>query len=101
MLTLGGSHVQRGDLLVEFDRQGQIRDSLDKQAEYDKLNGQVLEELAKEDGGRAKDETETKQAEDNLSKAELEMQKVETFSHIDAEKARATLDEAKATLQQL
>ena len=100
-LTLGGSHVKRGDLLVEFDRQAQIRDSLDKQAEYDKLNGQVLEELAKEDAARAKDETEIKQAEDNLGKAELEMQKVETLSRIDAEKAHATLDEAKATLQQL
>jgi len=100
-LTLGGSHVKRGDLLVEFDRQAQIRDSLDKQAEFDKLNGQVLEELAKEDAARAKDETEIKQAEDNLSKAELEMQKVETLSRIDAEKAHATLDEAKATLQQL
>jgi HlyD family secretion protein len=100
-LTPGGSHVKRGDLLVEFDRQAQIRDSLDKQAEYDKLNGQVLEELAKEDAARAKDETEIKQAEDNLSKAELEMQKVETLSRIDAEKAHATLDEAKATLQQL
>ena len=100
-LTPGGSHVKRGDLLVEFDRQAQIRDSLDKQAEYDKLNGQVLEELAKEDAARAKDETEIKQAEDNLSKAELEMQKVETLSRIDAEKAHATLDEGKATLQQL
>jgi len=100
-LTLGGSHVKRGDLLVEFDRQAQIRDSLDKQAEFDKLNGQVLEELAKEDAARAKDETEIKQAEDNLSKAELEMQKVETLSRIDAEKAHATLDETKATLQQL
>jgi len=100
-LTLGGRYVKRGDLLVEFDRQAQIRDSLDKQAEYDKLNGQVLEELAKEDAARAKDETEIKQAEDNLSKAELEMQKVETLSRIDAEKAHATLDEAKTTLQQL
>ncbi len=100
-LTLGGSHVKHGDLLVEFDRQAQIRDSLDKQAEYDKFSGEVLEELAKEDAARAKDETEIKQAEDNLSKAELEMQKVETLSRIDAEKAHATLDEAKATLQQL
>jgi len=32
-LTLGGRHVKGGDLLVEFDRQAQIRESLDKQAE--------------------------------------------------------------------
>jgi multidrug resistance efflux pump len=96
-----GTRVKRGDLLVEFDRQAQLRDFIDKQADYGKLVDQVLEEQAKENAARAKDETEIKQAEDNLSKAELEMQKVEIISRIDAEKAQENLDEAKATLQQL
>jgi multidrug resistance efflux pump len=100
-LAQGGRRVKRGDLLVEFDRQAQIRDFIDKQAEHSKLVDQVLEEQAKENAARAKDETEIKQAEDNLSKAELEMQKVEIVSRIDAEKAQENLDEAKATLQQL
>jgi HlyD family secretion protein len=96
-----GTRVKRGDLLVEFDRQAQLRDYIDKQADYGKLVDQVLEEQAKENAARAKDETEMKQAEDNLSKTELEMQKVEIVSRIDAEKAQEDLDEAKATLQQL
>jgi HlyD family secretion protein len=96
-----GTRVKRGDLLVEFDRQAQVRDFIDKQADYGKLVDQVLEEQAKENAARAKDETEMKQAEDNLSKTELEMQKVEIVSRIDAEKAQQDLDEAKATLQQL
>jgi HlyD family secretion protein len=96
-----GTRVKQGDLLVEFDRQAQLRDFIDKQADYGKLVDQVLEEQAKENAARAKDETEMKQAEDNLSKAELEMQKVEIVSRIDAEKAQENLDEAKATLQQL
>jgi HlyD family secretion protein len=100
-LALAGSRVKRGDLLVEFDRQAQVRDFMDKQAEHSKLVDQVLEEQAKENAARAKDETEIKQAEDNLSKAQLEMQKVEIVSRIDAEKAQENLDEAKATLQQL
>jgi HlyD family secretion protein len=100
-LAQGGSRVKRGDLLVEFDRQAQIRDFIDKQADHSKLIDQVLEEQAKENAARAKDETEMKQAEDNLSKAELEMQKAEIVSRIDAEKAQENLDEAKATLQQL
>jgi HlyD family secretion protein len=100
-LALGGSRVKRGDLLVEFDRQAQLRDFIDKQADHSKLVDQVLEEQAKENAARAKDETEMKQAEDSLSKAELEMQKVEIVSRIDAEKAQEDLDEAKATLQQL
>jgi hypothetical protein len=85
-----GTRVKRGDLLVEFDRQAQLRDFIDKQADYGKLVDQVLEEQAKENAARAKDETEMKQAEDNLSKAELEMQKVEIVSRIDAEKRRKT-----------
>jgi multidrug efflux pump subunit AcrA (membrane-fusion protein) len=99
-LALSGAHVKRGDLLVEFDRQVQIRDFMDKRAEYSKLVDQVLEEQAKENAARAKDETEMKQAEGELGKAELEMQKVETLSRIDAEKAQERLEEAKATLQQ-
>ena len=100
-LAQGGNPVKRGDLLVEFDRQAQLRDFIDKQADYGKLVDQVLEEQAKGNAARAKDETEMKQAEDNLSKTELEMQKVEIDSRIDAEKAQEDLDQAKATLQQL
>jgi HlyD family secretion protein len=100
-LTPGGTRVKQGDLLVEFDRQAQLRDFIDKQAATSDLADKVSEEQAKEIAARAKDETEMKEAEDNLSKAELEMQKVETLSRIDAEKAQETLDEAKATLAQL
>ncbi len=38
-MTPGGTRVKRGDPLVEFDRQAQIRDYIDKQAEYSKLAG--------------------------------------------------------------
>jgi biotin carboxyl carrier protein len=100
-LRTAGSAVKQGDILVEFDRQAQLRDSLDKQAQTDKLTDDLLQEQAKEDAARAKDETEIKVAEGDLAKAELEMQKVELLSRIDAEKARETLDESKATLDQL
>jgi multidrug resistance efflux pump len=100
-LVPAGTRVKAGDLLVEFDRQAQIRDFVDKQADYQKLVDQVAEEQAKENAARAKDETELKQAEDALRKAELEMQKAELVSRIDAEKNQETLDEAKATFNQL
>jgi HlyD family secretion protein len=96
-----GTRVKQGDLLVEFDRQAQVRDFIDKQAEYGKLVDQVAEEQAKESAARAKDETELKQAEDNLRKTELEIQKAEIVSRIDAEKNQENLDEAKATYGQL
>jgi multidrug resistance efflux pump len=96
-----GTKVKQGDVLAEFDRQSQIRDAIDKQADYDKFVGQVAEEKGKEDANRAKDETEMKQAEDSLEKARLEKQKVEIMSRIDAEKAEEDLEEAQATLAQL
>ncbi len=100
-LTPAGTRVKKGDLLVEFDRQAQMRDFVDKQAEYAKLVDQVAEEQAKENSARAKDETELKTAEDNLRKTELEIQKAEIVSRIDAEKNQENLDEAKATYEQL
>ena len=96
-----GTKVKQGDLLVEFDRQAQIRDFVDKQADYGKLLDQVAEEQAKENAARAKDETELKTAEDSLRKAELEIQRAEIVSRIDAEKNQENLDEAKATYDQL
>jgi HlyD family secretion protein len=100
-LIPSGTRVKKGDLLVEFDRQAQLRDIVDKQAQSDDQNEKVIEEQAKEGAARAKDETEIKQAEGDLAKAKLEMQKVELMSRIDAEKAQETLDEAQASLAQL
>ena len=100
-LARGGTRVKKGDVLVEFDRQAQMKDYVDKNAEYQKLVDQVAQEQAKEIAAKAKDETELKTAEDNLRKAELEMQKAEIVSRIDAEKKQEDLEEAKATYAQL
>ncbi|WP_348261592.1 HlyD family efflux transporter periplasmic adaptor subunit [Telmatobacter sp. DSM 110680] len=100
-LASSGIHVKQGDLLVEFDRQAQLKDFVDKKAQSDDQNGKVMEAQAAEIAAKSKDETDLEQAETALSKAELEMQKVELMSRIDAEKARQNLDEAKATLAQL
>ena len=85
-LAAAGTRVKAGDLLAEFDRQAQMRDFIDKQAEYRKLVDQVAQEQAKEAAARAKDETELKQAGNTLRKAEHEVQKTEIVSRIDAEK---------------
>lgn len=100
-LASSGTRVRQGDVLVDFDRQAQMREFINKQDDYQKLANQTIQEQAKENAARAKDETEIQQAESDLSKAQLELKKVELLSKIDAEKAQQTLDEAKATLQQL
>ena len=96
-----GTHVKRGDLLVEFDRQAQVQDSIDKEVEYHKLLDQVGEAEANERAARAKDEADLEAANNALKKAQLEMQKLELMSRIDAEKAQQTLEEAKATAEEL
>jgi multidrug resistance efflux pump len=100
-LATSGTRVQKDDVLAEFDRQVQMREVIDKQAEYVDLANKTAGAQAKEIGDRAKDETEIGQAESALSKAQLEMQKIELLSKIDVEKAEEALEEAKATLQQL
>ena len=48
-----GTRVKQGDLLVEFDRQAQLRDSIDKQAQSEDENEKVIEEQAKEAADKA------------------------------------------------
>lgn len=100
-LAPAGSRVKKGDLLAEFDRTAQMRNFLDQQAKVSDEDDKVLEARAREIADKATDETDITQAADALSKAQLEMEKVEILSRIDAEKAKQTLDEAQATLAQL
>jgi len=100
-LVANGSSVRRSDILVEFDRQAQIRNVLDKEAEYRDLIDQIKKKEADQAATRAADETELQQAQDAEKTAELEIKKNEIVSKIDAEKNVENLDQARATLQQL
>ena len=100
-LIKNGESVHKGDVLVEFDRQSQIKNVLDRQAEYRDLVAQITKKQADQAAQRAADETELKQAEDAEKTAELEMQKNEILSRIDAEKNQQNLEQARATLKQL
>lgn len=100
-LAPAGSQVKTGDVLVEFDPQAQMKDYLDKKSTYDNLVGQVAQKQADEAIARAKDDTALKQAEDELKRATLELQRNEIVSKIDAEKNQEAAEEAEATLKQL
>ena len=100
-LIANGTRVKKGDFLVEFDRQAQLKDALDKQAQYRDLEDQLQKKVADEQAARAHDETELKRAENDLEKARLEMQRNEIVSRIDAERNRLTLEEDQAQLKQL
>lgn len=99
-LAPAGTQVKKDDLLVEFDPQAQTKDYLDKKSAYEGLVSQVAQKQAEEDIARAKDDSAMKQAEDELQRAQLEVQRNEVVSRIDAEKNQEAVDEAQATLKQ-
>jgi HlyD family secretion protein len=100
-LVVAGTRVKPGDLLVEFDRQGQIRNFLDTQREYLRQVEQIKKKKAEIAAAKAKDDTELKAAENDVASAKWEMQRNEVIARIDAEKNEQNYEEAKAKLQEL
>jgi HlyD family secretion protein len=100
-LLSNGAHVKRGDLLVEFDRQNEIKNYLDNRAKYMDLVNQVAKQQTTESTARAKDETDIQTTQDQVKTAQLEMQKLELLSRIDQEITRQQLEEAQASLAEL
>jgi multidrug efflux pump subunit AcrA (membrane-fusion protein) len=96
-----GAMVQPGDLLVEFDRQEQLKNALDRRVELNDLEQQIRKKEAEERAARARDDSEIAQAESSLKRAGLEMVKNEMLPKIQAEKNRQALEEAEARLEQL
>ncbi|MBV8205319.1 MAG: HlyD family efflux transporter periplasmic adaptor subunit [Acidobacteria bacterium] len=100
-MAKSGSHVRKDDVLVEFDRQDQLKNAADREAEFHQKEDDIKRAQANEDAARAKDDTELKQGDDAVHSAEWELRRNEVISKIDAEKNQETLDAARATLVQL
>ena len=96
-----GTAVRPGDPIVEFDRQEQIRNSLDRQAELNDFDQQIRKREAQEEAARAADDSTMKQAESAASRAQLEMLKNDMLPRIRAEKNTLALEEAQARLKAL
>ena len=96
-----GSTVSRGDLIVEFDRQDQIKNSLDRRAELQDLEQQIAKREAQERAARAHDDSEVMLAQSAIGRAQLEMGKNELLPKINVEKNKLALEQAEATLKQL
>ena len=100
-LVKPGAAVKRGDLLIEFDRQAQIKTTHDREAEYRDFVEQINKKRGEQLTARAHDEAEMKTAENAVKSADLEMLKNEMAPAITAEQNKLSLDEARAKLQQL
>lgn len=100
-LAKGGTRVKAGDLLIEFDRQAQIKTAHDRQAEYRDFIEQINRKRGEQITARAHGEAELTQAVNAVKSAELEMLKNELAPPITVEQNRLTLDEARAKAEQL
>ena len=96
-----GTTVKPGDPLVEFDRQEQLRNALDRRAELVDFEQQIKKRKAEEVAARATDDSTLKQAESSLEKARLELVKNDMLPKIQAEKNTLAFEEAQARLKQL
>ena len=76
-LVRPGSPVSPGDLIVEFDRQDQVKNSLDRRAELQDLEQQIAKREAQERAARAHDDSEITLGESAIGRAKLEMGKNE------------------------
>ncbi len=100
-LTPSGSHVKKGDLLVQFDQQQQIRNALDQEATYQDFVEQINKKRADQAAARAADDSALHQAENDVNSAAFEVKRNEILSKIDAEKNNLAYEQAKATYEQL
>jgi multidrug resistance efflux pump len=100
-LVPAGTRVKRGDLLVEFDRQSQLRAALDRQNEFDGLEAQIRRKEADQQAALAGDESELRQAENSVERTRLDLLKNEMLSAIAAEKNQQAYEEAEARLKAL
>jgi multidrug resistance efflux pump len=91
-----GSRVRAGDALVVFDTQAQIKNILDRQAEYDGLERQIQRKQADHIAALATDETELKGAELDVQAALVEMRKNDLIPQSQAKINMANLAEAEA-----
>ncbi len=100
-LMPSGTHVAPGQLLVEFDRQNQLKAATDRRSEHRDLEEQIRKKRAEHEQTRAKDDTELSVAANAVENARLEMKKNDFLGRIDQEKNELRLEEALAKQAQL
>ena len=95
-LVKGGSQVKAGDVLVEFDPQDQVKAAFDRRTDFQDLEQQIRRLEAEQAAAYAGDETAMTQADNDVSRAKLEVRKNRVLPAVEAEKNTLALEEAEA-----
>ena len=100
-LATAGTVVKAGDMLAEFDQQAQLKNYLEREAEYLGLVEQLKQKRAERLSASGQDDADVRKAENDVQRARLDVSKSEVLSRIDADKHAQTLAEAEARLAHL
>jgi multidrug resistance efflux pump len=93
--------VNAGDLIAVFDATQQIDQARDAQAKFDDLSHQVEQKAAQNRADAEKRVSDLRQAEADLAKAKIELQKGPVLSDIDRLKADVRLEAARTHVDSL
>jgi multidrug efflux pump subunit AcrA (membrane-fusion protein) len=100
-LIPNGSRVKEGDLIAVFDSTQQIDLARDAQAKFDDLGHQVEQKRAQNRADAEKRISDLRQAEADLAKAGIELQKGPVLSEIDRLKADVRLQASRTHVDSL
>ncbi len=96
-----GSRVKDGDLLAEFDATDQLKQARDALAKFDDLSHQVDQKRAEQKNNAEKRNSDLIQAQSDLRKAEIDIQKGPVLSDLEQQKNAVKLEDARAHVASL
>lgn len=100
-LAKSGSQVKAGDVVVEFDGSNLRRTMQEKQSELKQAEAEIEQAAAQARITKEQNATELMRAQYNIQRARLEVQKGDTVSRIENEKAKLSLADAEQKLKEL
>ena len=100
-LAKAGTQVKAGDIVVEFDGSTLRRTMQEKQSELRQAEAEIEQATAQSKITQEQNATELMRANYNIQRARLDVQKGETVSRIDNEKAKLAVADAEQKLKEL
>jgi multidrug resistance efflux pump len=100
-LIPNGTRVEKGDLIATFDPTQQLDAARDAKAKYEDLGHQVEQKAAENRANAEKRMVDLRQAEGDLAKAELELQKGPVLAEVDRLQKEAQAEGARIRVASL
>jgi HlyD family secretion protein len=100
-IIANGSRVKEGDLIATFDATQQIDNARDAQAKYEDLGHQVEQKVAQNHADAEKRIADLRQAEADLAKSQIELQKGPVLSDIDLQRGKQKAEIAAVHVESL